>query len=229
MTTDNIQAVDAAIRSRHSIRRFLPTPVPREALRELLELASCAPSGTNIQPWRVYALAGKEKEALSTAIMERFTRGETDGGRELDYYPKEWVEPWLSRRRKCGLGLYSLLGITKGDTDRMKVQTGRNFQFFDAPVGMIFTLDNRLGKGMLVDCGMFMGNLMVAARARGIDTCVQAFFADYHKTIRATLNIPDNEIVYCGMALGYADPNAPENTLITEREPVEGFTDFRGF
>jgi len=229
MTTDNIQAVDAAIRSRHSIRRFLPTPVPQEALRELLELASCAPSGTNIQPWRVYALAGKEKEALSTAIMERFARGETDGGRELDYYPKEWVEPWLSRRRKCGLGLYSLLGITKGDNERMKVQTGRNFQFFDAPVGMIFTLDNRLGKGMLVDCGMFMGNLMVAARARGIDTCVQAFFADYHKTIRTTLGIPDNEIVYCGMALGYADPNAPENTLVTEREPVEGFTDFRGF
>ena len=198
-------------------------------MRELLELASCAPSGTNIQPWRVYALAGKEKEALSTAIMERFTHGETDGGRELDYYPKEWVEPWLSRRRKCGLGLYSLLGITKGDNERMKVQTGRNFQFFDAPVGMIFTLDNRLGKGMLVDCGMFMGNLMVAARARGIDTCVQAFFADYHKTIRATLGIPDNEIVFCGMALGYADPNAPENTLVTEREPVEGFTDFRGF
>ncbi|WP_319241257.1 nitroreductase [uncultured Propionivibrio sp.] len=229
MTTETIQAVDAAIRSRHSIRRFLPNPVPQEALRELLELASCAPSGTNIQPWRVYALAGKEKEALSTAIMERFVRGETDGGRELDYYPKEWVEPWLSRRRKCGLGLYSLLGITKGDNERMKVQTGRNFQFFDAPVGMIFTLDNRLGKGMLVDCGMFMGNLMVAARARGIDTCVQAFFADYHKTIRATLGIPDNEIVYCGMALGYADPNAPENTLVTEREPVEGFTDFRGF
>ncbi len=223
------QYVDEAIRSRHSIRRFLPTPVPKETVRELLELAACAPSGTNVQPWRVYAVAGKEKETLSASIMERFERGETDGGRELDYYPKEWVEPWLSRRRKCGLGLYSLLGITKDDKARMKAQGGRNFHFFDAPVGLIFTLDNRSGKGMLVDCGMFLGNLMTAARARGLDTCAQAFFADYHQTIRASLGIPDNEIVYCGMALGYADPDAPENKLITEREPVEGFTDFRGF
>ena len=223
------QYVDKAIRSRHSIRRFLPTVVPKETVSELLELASCAPSGTNVQPWRVYALSGKEKDALSAAIMAKHDRGESDGDRELDYYPKEWVEPWLSRRRKCGFGLYSLLGIQKGDTARMKEQGGRNFIFFDAPVGLIFTLDNRLGKGMLVDCGMFMGTLMVAARARGLDTCAQAFFADYHKTIRATLGIPDNEIVYCGMALGYADPDAPENKLITEREPVAGFTDFRGF
>ena len=206
-----IHYVDEALRSRHSIRRFLPTPVPKAMVRELLELAACAPSGTNIQPWRVYALSGKDKQA------------------GLEYYPKEWAEPWLSRRRKCGLGLYSLLGIEKGDAARMKAQGGRNFIFFDAPVGLIFTFDNRLGKGMLVDCGMFLGNLMTAARARGLDTCAQAYFADYHRTIRTTLGIPDNEIVYCGMALGYADPDAPENKLITEREPVEGFTDFRGF
>lgn len=224
-----IKYVDEAIRSRHSMRRYLPKPVPQATVRELLELAACAPSGTNVQPWRVYALSGEAKNSLSATIMAKHAAGETDGGRELDYYPKEWVEPWLSRRRKCGLGLYSLLGIQKGDTVRMKEQAGRNYIFFDAPVGLIFTLDNRLGKGMLVDCGMFLGNLMTAARARGLDTCPQAFFADYHKTIRAQLGIPDNEIVYCGMALGYADPNAPENKLITEREPVEVFTDFRGF
>ena len=225
-----IHYVDEALRSRHSIRRFLPTPVPKAMVRELLELAACAPSGTNIQPWRVYALSGKDKEALSQAILAKHEKGESDGEQAgLEYYPKEWVEPWLSRRRKCGLGLYSLLGIEKGDAARMKAQGGRNFIFFDAPVGLIFTFDNRLGKGMLVDCGMFLGNLMTAARARGLDTCAQAYFADYHRTIRTALGIPDNEIVYCGMALGYGDPDAPENKLITEREPVEGFTDFRGF
>ena len=166
-----IKYVDEAIRSRHSMRRFLPTPVPKATVRELLELAACAPSGTNVQPWRVYALSGEAKNALSAAIMAKHAAGETDGGRELNYYPKEWVEPWLSRRRKCGLGLYSLLGIQKSDTVRMKEQAGRNYIFFDAPVGLIFTLDNRLGKGMLVDCGMFLGNLMIAARARGLDTC----------------------------------------------------------
>ena len=163
-----IKYVDEAIRSRHSMRRYLPKPVSQGTVRELLELAACAPSGTNVQPWRVYALSGEAKNALSAAIMAKHVAGETDGGRELDYYPKEWVEPWLSRRRKCGLGLYSLPGIQKGDTVRMKEQAGRNYIFFDAPVGLIFTLDNRLGKGMLVDCGMFLGNLMTAARAASI-------------------------------------------------------------
>jgi nitroreductase len=224
----NSSPVDQAIRSRHSIRRFLPKPVPRAVVSELLELAACAPSGTNIQPWKVHALCGEAKNALSAAIMARFERGETDAP-EFDYYPKEWAEPWLSRRRKVGLDLYSLLGIGKEDKAQMKQQTGRNFIFFDAPVGLIFTIDRRLGKGMLVDYGMFLGNLMIAARARGLDTCAQAFFADYHHTIRTSLGIPENEIVFCGMSLGYADPDAPENKLVTGREPVEGFTVFRGF
>ena len=223
-----IHAVDEAIRTRHSMRRFLPTPVPKATVSELLELASRAPSGTNIQPWKVYALGGDVKTSLSTAILEHFERGDADS-REFDYYPTHWAEPWISRRRKVGFGLYGLLGITKDDKAGMKRQTGRNFLFFDAPVGLIFTIDRSLGRGMLLDYGMFLGNLMTAARARGLDTCVQAFFADYHQTIRKTLGIPDNEIVLCGMALGYADLNAPENKLITDREPVSGFTDFRGF
>jgi len=150
-------------------------------------------------------------------------------GREFDYYPTQWAEPWLSRRRKIGFGLYGLLGIGKDDKAGMKRQTGRNFVFFDAPVGLIFTMDRSLGQGMFIDYGMFMANLMTAARARGLDTCPQAAFADYHKTIRETLGIPDNELVVCGMALGYADRDAPENRLQTEREPVAGFADFRGF
>lgn len=220
--------VDHAIRSRRSVRRFLPTPVPKKMVEDLLELAARAPSGTNVQPWKVYVLTGKEKDRLSAAILDKHNSSGMDG-REFDYYPTEWADPWLSRRRKIGFDLYGLLGIGKTDKERMKEQTGRNYRFFDAPVGIIFTMDRQLGRGMFIDYGMFMANLMTAARARGLDTCPQAAFADYHQTIREVLGIPENELVVCGMSLGYADPDAPENRLVTEREPVANFTDFRGF
>lgn len=224
----DVNAVDEAIRSRHSIRRFLPTPVPQSLVTELLYLAACAPSGTNVQPWRVYALAGQAKAELSAAILQKVADNSPQG-REFDYYPTEWFEPFLSRRRKVGLGLYGLLGIGRDDKAAMKAQGGRNFLFFDAPVGLIFTMDRRLGQGMFIDYGMFMANLMTAARARGLDTCPQAAFADWNETIRTQLGMPESELVVCGMALGFADPEAPENRLRTEREPVAAFTDFRGF
>jgi nitroreductase len=210
------------------MRQFLPKPVPKEMVAKLLELGARAPSGTNVQPWKVYALVGEAKAALSAAIMKKFENGEKES-REYDYYPKVWEEPWLSRRRKVGKGLYSALGIPKEDKEGMHRQTARNILFFDAPVGLIITMDRRFGLGMFMDIGLFMGNIMTAARARGLDTCPQAFFADYPVTIRASLGIGDNEIVVCGMALGYADPAAPANTLVTEREPVESFAEFRGF
>ncbi|HEX5804206.1 MAG TPA: nitroreductase [Azospira sp.] len=220
--------VDEAIRSRRSVRRFLPTPVPKETVVELLDIAARAPSGTNVQPWKVYALTGQAKDELSAAILEKHNTTGMDG-REFDYYPTEWADPWLSRRRKIGFDLYGLLGIGKEEKERMKAQMGRNYQFFDAPVGFIFTMDRQLGRGMFIDYGMFMANLMTAARARGLDTCPQAAFADFHETIRRVLGIPENELVVCGMSLGYADDEAPENKLVTEREPVENFTSFRGF
>lgn len=220
--------VDHAITSRRSIRSFLPTPVPKKTVEELLAIAARAPSGTNVQPWKIYALTGQAKDALSAAILDKHNGAGMDG-REFDYYPTEWADPWLSRRRKIGFDLYGLLGIGKADKERMKEQMGRNYLFFDAPVGFIFTMDRSLGRGMFIDYGMFLGNLMTAARARGLDTCAQAAFADYHETIREVLGIPENELVVCGMSLGYADPNAPENQLVTERESVEGFTSFRGF
>ncbi|MBI2308699.1 MAG: nitroreductase [Rhodocyclales bacterium] len=226
--TAAVAHVDHAIASRRSVRRFLPTPVPKKTVEELLELAARAPSGTNVQPWKVYALAGDAKAALSAAILDKYHSTGMEG-REFDYYPTEWSEPWLSRRRKIGFDLYGLLGIGKEDKVRMRQQAGRNFLFFDAPVGFIFTMDRSLGQGMFIDYGMFMANLMTAARARGLDTCAQAAFADYHQTIRRVLGIPDNELVVCGMALGYADNEAPENKLETVREPVAGFTSFRGF
>jgi nitroreductase len=202
--------------------------VPREIVATILELGSKAPSGTNVQPWKIYALTGEPKADLSAAIMEKFVKGEKEN-REYDYYPKTWEEPWLSRRRKVGKGLYSVLGISKDDKEGMQRQTARNILFFDAPIGLILTMDRRFGHGMFMDIGMFMENVMIAARARGLDTCPQAFFADYPATVRACLGAGENEIVVCGMALGYADPAAPENTLRTEREPVQGFAEFRGF
>jgi len=223
-----VKLVDEAISGRHSVRRFLPTEVTRETVARLLELGSTAPSGTNVQPWKVYALAGAAKDALSKAITEKSEAGEAEG-REYDYYPKVWEEPWLSRRRGVGKAMYGILGIPKDDHEGMKRQMARNFLFFDAPVGLIFTMDRGFGLGMFMDIGMFMGNVMTAARARGLDTCPQAFFADYPDTIRTCLGAGQNEMVVCGMALGYADAGAPINSLRPDREPVAGFADFRGF
>ena len=233
MNTQNIlnettQRVDEVIRSRHSIRRFLPKPVSAAAVKEILEIASCAPSGTNMQPWKVYALAGEEKTTLGNVITEKYLASGMEG-MPFDYYPKEWIDPWLSRRRKTGTDLYSLLGIAKGDKDKMVQQWIRNYRFFDAPVGLILTIDKIFGTGIFLDYGMFIGNLMIAARARGVDTCVQLAFAEFQEIIHKTLDLPENEQVICGVSLGYADPDAPENQLRTEREPVEKFADFRGF
>jgi len=224
----SVNCVDDAIVGRHSIRRYLSKDVSRDTVARLLELGAMAPSGTNVQPWKVYALTGKAKEALAEAILQKFDDGETER-RDYDYYPKVWEEPWLSRRRKVGKSLYGVLGIPKEDKEGMKRQAARNFTFFDAPVGLVFTMDKRFGLGMFMDIGMFMGNVMIAARARGLDTCPQGFFADYPDTIRTFLGIGQDEIIVCGMALGYADPDAPENTLRTDREPIENFAVFRGF
>jgi nitroreductase len=221
-------SLEEAVRTRRSIRGFLPTPVAAGTVRDLLALAARAPSGTNVQPWKVHALAGAEKEALSRTLSEKYL---ASGPEEMgfDYYPKQWIEPWLSRRRKVGADLYSLLGIVKGDKERMTRQWMHNYTFFDAPVGLIFTIDRIFGPGMLLDYGMFLENLMLAARAHGLDTCPQLAFANFQETIRRALGLPESDLVVCGMALGYADPEAPENRLVTERVPVEAFTEFRGF
>jgi nitroreductase len=221
-------AVAETLRARHSVRRFLPTPISRDLIVELLELASRSPSGTNAQPWKVYALADVARVALSAALMERFNQDASEE-REYAYYPDQWVEPWQSRRRKLGLDMYGLIGIPKGDEQRMKEQAGRNLLFFDAPVGLIFTLDRHLAQGMLLDYGIFIGHLIIAAQARGLASCVQTAFAGYPDTVRRHLGISEQELIVGGLALGHPDPEAPENRLVTERETVEAFTTFRGF
>jgi nitroreductase len=231
LTADQIRAaVDFAIASRRSIRAFLPTPVAREEIESILEVARRAPSGTNTQPWKVHVLTGDAKARLSAAILAAHADPAVAGthAEEWDYYPREWVAPYVDRRRKVGWDLYGLLGIGKGDKARMHAQHGRNYAFFDAPVGLVFAIDRIMRQGSFLDYGMFLENVMVAARARGLDTCPQAAFMQYHRIIADQLAIPAGETVVCGMSLGYADMSRPENSLRTEREPVAAFTTFHG-
>jgi nitroreductase len=228
ITPESTAAVDEAMLSRRSIRAFLPTPVPRAVIEDILRVAARAPSGTNTQPWKVHVLTGAARQRLSGRIRaahddaaERARHSE-----EYAYYPTEWRSPYVDRRRKVGWDLYSLLDIGKADKQRMHEQHGRNYAFFDAPVGLIFTIDRVLRQGSWLDYGMFLQNVMVAARARGLDTCPQAAFTQFHRLIAEELQLPAQEMVVCGMSLGHADPQAVENSLRTEREPVEGFARF---
>jgi nitroreductase len=222
---------DDAIGSRRSIRAFLPTPVPRRVVEDILGVASRAPSGTNTQPWNVHVLTGEPMQALSRRILAAFDEPGQAGasGREYAYYPEKWVSPYVERRRKVGWDLYGLLGIGKGDYERTHRQHGRNYAFFDAPIGMMFTIDRVLERGSWLDYGMFLQNVMIAARARGLDTCPQAAFLDFHRVILDFLECPPDRMLVCGMSLGYADPDAAVNALRTEREPVGRFARFVGF
>jgi len=223
-------SVDAAITGRMSVRAFLPQPVPRAMLEALLQLASRAPSGTNTQPWKVYVLQGQTRDTLVDKVCAAHDAVRADPTlaaqyqEAYDYYPREWVSPYIDRRRENGWGLYGLLGIGKGDKDKMHAQHQRNFRFFDAPVGLMVTIDRVMGGGSLVDTGMFLQNLMVAARAHGLDTCPQAAWNGYASLILPHIGASEREMLVCGMALGYADPAAVVNTFVTPREPVSSFT-----
>jgi nitroreductase len=223
-------SVDAAITSRMSVRAFLPTPVPRATIEHLLTLASRAPSGTNTQPWKVYVLQGASRDSLVQKVCTAHDALRADPSlaaeykEAYDYYPEKWVSPFIDRRRENGWGLYGLLGITKGDKDKMHAQHQRNFRFFDAPVGLMFTLDRVMGRGSLVDYGMFMQNLMVAARGHGLHTCPQAAWNGFGRIILPHIGAGENEMLVCGMSLGYADPDQVVNSFYTPREPAASFT-----
>ena len=228
ISLETTAAVDAAINSRHSVRAFLPTLVPRQVIADILALAARAPSGTNTQPWQVHVLTGEAKAALSRDIRAAYDDPE-ERARHTEayaYYPTQWQSPYIDRRRKVGWDLYSLLGIGKADKARMHEQHARNYAFFGAPVGLMFTIDRVMEQGSWLDYGMFLQNVMVAARARGLHTCPQAAFTQFHRIIARHLALPDTQTLVCGMSLGFADPDAVENTLITEREPVSVFARF---
>ncbi|MCY1289317.1 Chloronitrobenzene nitroreductase [compost metagenome] len=220
--------IDAAIRSRKSVRRFQPWPVPRHSVQHLLELAARAPSGNNIQPWQVHVVTGEKKQALCEAILQQAQAGNA-GEAEYRYYPDQWHEPYLSRRRAVGFGLYQALGIDRHDLAARRDQELQNFSFFDAPVGLLISLDRRLNTGSYLDLGMFIQTFMLAARGKGLHSCPQAAFAWYHEVVRRHVPLPPEHILVCGIALGYADAEAAVNTFATPREPVRSFASFHGF
>ena len=228
MTTPQQQFVDDAIVSRRSIRAFRPDPIAREDIEALLTVAARAPSGTNTQPWKVYVLTGARKQRVSAAILQAHNDPEIARQHTEDYhyYPQQWTSPYIDRRRKVGWDLYALLQLTRDNKVGIHAQHGRNYEFFGAPVGLIFTIDRTLERGSWLDYGMFLQNIMVAARGRGLDTCPQAAFTQYHRIISDLVAIPANEMVVCGMALGYAADDKIENTLVTEREAVAGFVTY---
>ena len=204
--------------------------MPRRDVEELLELAARSPSGSNIQPWKVHVFSGGLRQRITDSILSAIDGGPADRyKREWNYYPQQWREPYLGRRRRIGWDMYGLLGIPKGDFAATEQQRRRNYEFFGAPVGMIFTLEEDLEIGSWLDLGIFIGSLAVAARGRGLDTCPQAAFADFHEVIRPILGIPDNQIIICGMALGHADPDHVINRLQTQRAPLADFASFEGF
>ena len=200
----------------------------RQDIEQILSVASRALSGTNTQPWKAYVLTGEPLTAMTKEIVSAFLNPPTERAykEEYAYYPTEWASPYKDRRRKVGLDLYGLLGLSKDDRAGMQAQHARNFKFFDAPVGVIYSIDRSMGVGSWLDFGCFLQNVMIAARARGLDTCPQAAFNQYHSIIRRHTGMPDQDIMMCGMALGYEDPDAIENTLVTERNPVANFVTF---
>ena len=224
--------VDQAITSRMSVRAFLPDAVQRETLMQVLDVASRAPSGVNTQPWKVYVLQGATRDALVSKVCAAHDAVRTDPAlaahyqEAYAYYPEKWISPYIERRRENGWGLYGLLGIGKGDKDKMHAQHQRNYRFFDAPFGLMFTIDRVLGRGSLLDYGMFLQSIMVAARGHGLHTCPQAAWNGFAKIILPHIGAGEEEMLVCGMALGYADPSALVNSFHTPRESASQFTHF---
>ena len=208
--------VETALLERRSIRAFRPDPVPLATIERIIEIAGRAPSGSNIQPWKVWVLTGEATRTLGRELSALHEAGD-EGDWEYKYYPVTWREPYLARRRATGFGLYKLAGIAKGDAAAMRRQHRRNFVFFDAPAGLIFTIDRDMELGSWLDTGMFIQSVMLAAKGFGLDTCPQAAFCQYHRVIQRRLSIPTGQMIVCGMALGIADWAVPENALRTER------------
>jgi nitroreductase len=218
---------DDVLRERRSVRAFKPDPVPLSLVRELLEAARRAPSGTNIQPWKVHVVAGEVRRRLEAEVLAHRETNPLDTSAEFARAKRS--EPYVSRARNLGKAMYSLIGIPKGDQAANWAQWGRNYKFFDAPVGLIFTIDKALDRMSYVDTGMFIQTFMLAAKARGLDTCPQGAWNSYWTVTRRVLNVPDDEYIICGVSLGWADEGDPVNTLVAEREPIEAFATFHGF
>jgi nitroreductase len=218
-----------ALSSRRSVRKFHPTPVPRATIERIIAAALRAPSGSNTQPWKVYAVAGEARERVVTHLLGAAAKGWEHRTPEYQYYPHPWIEPYLGRRRKVGFDLYKAAGIGKDDAEGRRQQALDNFRFFGAPVGLFLTIDRRMAAGSYIDAGMFLQSILLAARAEGLDTCAQAIFCWLHEDVRAVVGIPEGEILLCGVSLGHGDHSAAVNQFPTERVSVAETVTFQGF
>jgi nitroreductase len=212
-----------AMRGRKSTRAYLDKPVARATIESMLDAARWAPSGVNCQPWQVAVVTGVIKSRISEALLAARKARQPENP-DYAYYPKDWQEPYKVRRQATGLALYQALNINKDDVFARLKAWNNNYHFFGAPVGLLFFVDRALSQGAWVDMGMFIENVMLAARAHGLETCPQASLAEYPDIVRGILSVPATRALVCGMALGYADVNAPVNNYRTEREPVSAFT-----
>ncbi|MGM0593824.1 MAG: nitroreductase [Pseudomonadota bacterium] len=215
--------LEQAIKQRRSIRAFAQRDVSPEQVKQVLELARYAPSGVNMQPWRVAVVRGESKQRIGDALIAAREGGKTENP-DYHYYPTEWFEPYKGRRRETGLALYGALGIGKEDTERRIEAWYNNYRFFGAPVGLLLFLDRRLGQGSWIDMGIFLQTLMLAAQGQGLATCPQASLAEFPDIVRDILAIEPQWALACGVALGYPDTSAAVNGYRTPREPVEHFT-----
>lgn len=222
--------VREAIASRYSCRAFLPTPVPLDVVRDIIDRAARAPSGGNLQPWLVHALAGERLEALKSQLRPRFAKELPRGeGAEYQVYPVELKEPYYERRSRVATQLYDSIGIPREDRPGRYRQFSRNYLFYDAPVGLFVSMDRIMGPPQWSDVGGFIQNIMLLARACGLHTCPQEAWTSWHKTVSAFIRLPPEHILFCGIALGYADAAAPINGWRAEREPLDSFATFEGF
>lgn len=215
--------ITKAMKQRKSTRAFLQTPVKTEEIYSILEAARWAPSGVNMQPWRVAVVRGQSKERLAEAIIRARSEGRSPNP-DYHYYPQEWFDPYKQRRRETGLALYGALEIGREDREKQLEAWNNNYRFFGAPVGLLVFLDRRLGQGSWIDIGMFVQNILLAAEEQGLASCPQASLADHPDIVRQQLGIEERWALACGIALGHADPAAAVNAYRTPREPVEAFT-----
>ena len=208
------------------MRAFLPDPVDPAIVRRILEIASRSPTGSNIQPWRVCVAGGATRDKLCALIHAAFESGEPKPDEGYVDHPQDMFDQALAMRRKQGKAMFTHLGIPREDKAGMKRQGGRNYLLFGAPVGLFFSIDRRHGQSAWIDIGAFLQSVMISARAFGLETCPQQAFSKYHGLIRQALPIPDGDVMVCGMAMGYADPEALINSYVADREPVEFFATF---
>ena len=218
--------VSEALKARRSIRAYLDKEVPGEIVQGLLTDASRSPSGGNLQPWYIHVAQGEKLEELKKITMQAMMENPTGEGAEYDIYPHPMPEKYKKRSQKTAAGLYELMGIARDDKEGRAMAMARNFSFFDAPVGLFFSLDRFMAANQWAHVGMYMQSLALLAVERGLGTCMQEAWAVYSTTVRTFLDLPEDRIFYCGMALGYVDTDAPVNGLVTEREPLENFATF---